>query len=202
MIELMGVSHAANKAINATLQAEGKLSENKNGNDPGGITNFGASLRWLQSLGNQLGDIDGDGDIDAEDVRKLTASIVANLFYKKFWRKEYDLIPSPIAVKVFDMAVNMGNTQSHILLQRSIMCAWGGRLEVDGDFGKITVAKTNNCSTDILLAAIRASQLGFYKQLIALNDERRRKKLLKANGEQYEDLSVFDGGWSNRALLI
>ncbi len=37
-------------------------------NDPGGVTMYGVSLMFLKSLGLVEGDIDGDGDIDRDDV--------------------------------------------------------------------------------------------------------------------------------------
>ena len=40
--------------------------------DPGGATRFGISLRLLKKMG-KLGDIDGDGDIDADDIRRLSS---------------------------------------------------------------------------------------------------------------------------------
>ena len=36
--------------------------------DPGGITKYGVSFRFLKDHGI---DVDGDGDIDAEDIRGL-----------------------------------------------------------------------------------------------------------------------------------
>jgi hypothetical protein len=38
--------------------------------DPGGATKYGISLRFLRDLAPELGDVDGDGDVDADDVRR------------------------------------------------------------------------------------------------------------------------------------
>ncbi|MGR3585419.1 MAG: glycosyl hydrolase 108 family protein, partial [Pseudooceanicola nanhaiensis] len=37
--------------------------------DPGGATNFGVTVHTMRRLGL---DLDGDGDVDAADVRRLT----------------------------------------------------------------------------------------------------------------------------------
>ena len=41
-------------------------------NDPGGVTMYGVSLMFLKGLDLWEGDIDGDGDIDRDDVLAVT----------------------------------------------------------------------------------------------------------------------------------
>ena len=41
-------------------------------NDPGGVTMYGVSLMFLKGLDLWGGDIDGDGDIDRDDVLAVT----------------------------------------------------------------------------------------------------------------------------------
>ena len=53
--------------------------------DPGGTTNYGVSLRFLKSQGLEAGDIDGDGDIDADDIRALTPERAAGVLRRAFW---------------------------------------------------------------------------------------------------------------------
>lgn len=49
-------------------------------NDPGGVTMYGVSLMFLKSLGLVEGDIDGDGDIDRDDVLKITRDTAKAIF--------------------------------------------------------------------------------------------------------------------------
>lgn len=74
--------------------------------DPGGATKYGVSLRWLRSLGL---DINGDGDIDAADIKALTPVQAESLFKAHFWDyQKLDELPALVAVCHYDASVNMG----------------------------------------------------------------------------------------------
>jgi lysozyme family protein len=158
--------------------------------DPGGATNFGISLRFLQTQEDyELGDIDNDGDLDYDDIKNMKLSDASALYKKHWWDKYgYGSIPNQaIANKLFDMAVNMGAKQAHKLLQRAINCVVGQRLLVDD--GILGEKSSQGMGAAIqqplaLLAALRAQQEGFYRALVAGNDK----------------FSVFLKGWLNRAI--
>lgn len=57
------------RAADHVLKVEGGYVDDPN--DAGGATNWGISLRFVKQSGVDL-DIDGDGDIDAEDMKALT----------------------------------------------------------------------------------------------------------------------------------
>jgi lysozyme family protein len=144
--------------------------------DRGGPTNYGISLRWLKSTGDiKLGDIDGDGDIDHQDIYKMTISDVSKLYWKYWWHKyDYEEInDQDIANKLFDMAINMGARQAHKLLQRAVNSLRGDdQLVDDGLIGWKTRTAINSAlevSAIGLLAALRAHQEGFYRTLLAGN---------------------------------
>jgi lysozyme family protein len=158
--------------------------------DPGGATNFGISLRFLQTQNDiELGDIDGDGDIDYDDIKKMSLQDAAKLYKKHWWDKfgYKQISDQAVANKIFDMAVNMGDRQAHKLLQRAINCVLGQRVLVDdGLLGpKSSQAMTIALQQPLaLLAALRAQQEGFYRLLVANNSK----------------FKVFLQGWLKRAV--
>lgn len=153
--------------------------------DPGGATNWGISLRFLRSQGYDVGDVDCDGDIDAEDVRKLTREQAIE-FYRKYWWDQYRyerINDQTIAIKVFDLAVNMGSGNAHKVLQRALHTVGMRYVEVDGVIGPQTIGAVNQANPAALLAAIRLEAAAFYRERVASN----RK------------LAPFERGWLNRA---
>ena len=151
--------------------------------DAGGETNWGISLRFLQGLDLREADIDRDGDIDADDIRDLTAGQAAELYFLHFWRPHrYGDLPDGIAEKVFDLSVNMGPRQAHKLLQRALRSC---RRQVadDGVLGPITRGAVLAVPPGALAAALRSEAAGFYRALIARNAR----------------LARFERGWLKRA---
>lgn len=110
--------------------------------DPGGATNYGVSLRWLKEIGF---DVNGDGDIDQNDIRALTPEAAQRLFLTHFWNaSNLSVLPQRIATAVYDANVNMGIRQSIIFLQSACNTFVGPRLLVDGIPGSRTAARVND----------------------------------------------------------
>lgn len=172
------------EAIPTVLKHEGKLSNNPR--DPGGITKFGVSLRYLQSLSDFNYDFDRDGDIDHDDIKKLSFEEACKI-YKKHWWDQYEygrITDQSIATKLLDMAVNMGQKQAVKLLQRACKKISGdGSIAVDGVLGPKTVNTVNLINPVRLLEVLRSEQAAFYQQLISANPR----------------LAVFEKGWLKRA---
>lgn len=167
-------------AIETILAHEGGWAEHPN--DPGGATNFGISLRWAKQQGMEV-DIDMDGDVDADDIRKLPREEAINLYRKFFWSPFYEQISSQdIATKVFDLRVNAGASQAHIVLQRACKAA-GAPITEDGLIGPGTIAACNKSHPQAVLAAFRSEQAAFYRVLVA----------------QKSSFSPFLNGWLKRA---
>lgn len=158
--------------------------------DPGGATNYGISLRFLESVGDfdgdgwLDGDFDHDGDVDVDDIRGMTEEQAIGFYYTHWWEKyNYSYIHDQgVATRVFDIAVNMGGKQAHKLLQRSVR-AFSVHLVDDGILGPKTLQIINTAPPALLEAAYRAQLDGFYRMLVALKPEAR---------------SDFLNGWLNR----
>jgi lysozyme family protein len=184
-------------AIANVLELEGGFVDNKH--DPGGVTDFGISLRFLKTLPGMEGDVDRDGDVDADDIKAMT-KVKAKSYYKKNWWDKYDYknIDNPgVVIKVLDMSVNMGGLQAHKLIQRACRSV-GTVLVDDGILGEKSFAAINTAQSQFLIPALRCTQAGFYYALVMRNAA-LRKAGVKKKGKEYEDFSVFLEGWLNRA---
>ena len=93
------------KAMKFTMKWEGGWVNDKA--DPGGKTNYGISDAGDGTIDGLIDlDRDGDGDIKVEE---LTREQALNLYFKFYWLAAgCDKLPLPMAVVVFDTAVNCG----------------------------------------------------------------------------------------------
>jgi lysozyme family protein len=150
-------------AIPVLLRHEGGLANNPN--DPGGITDYGISLRYLKTLGHD-GDFDHDGVIGPNDIRVLTQEQACHIYQHYWWdRYQYGLfVPQNPATKVFDMAVNMGAVAAHKILQRAL-----GTANVDGIMGPETIRLVNDANQLTLLSAVENQQAQYYKNIAISN---------------------------------
>lgn len=133
--------------------------------DPGGATKYGISFKFLKGLPSEFGDIDGDGDIDIDDIKALTTSKAAKLYYTFFWRRmNLDSVSQEVlALHMFDMGVNAGTKTAIKLLQRIL------GVTIDGILGKETLgAITQTNSTRIINDYIKA-RYSYYDAIIKKN---------------------------------
>jgi lysozyme family protein len=181
-------------SIQRTLKLEGGLADSAA--DPGGVTNFGISLRWaLAEIGAdpqtaRFLDVDHDGHVDRKDIIGLTSDEAADGYFACWWSPGWyaSLAPRLVAWKTFDIAVNTGPKRSGLILQKAL-CAVGEAVAVDAQVGpKTQAAVARQAAKDqaaALLVAIRAEQKHFYERLCVLNP----------------DLVTFKKGWLRRAAL-
>lgn len=102
--------------------------------DPGGATNHGVTIHTMRRLGL---DLDGNGAIDARDVKALTPARAAEVYVRHYFiEPKLNLLPEPLQASVFDMQVNAGANAVRIL--QRLMAAFGLPLKDDGVVGPIT----------------------------------------------------------------
>ncbi len=154
------------QAIEVVLEHEGDTYTD-NPLDRGGPTKFGISQRWNPDL----------------DVKSLTRTQAIEVYWGRYWRgRRYDCLPKSIAIKTFDLAVNLGHQTAVTCLQRALQAS-GLHVAIDGVLGNETCGAAGKANQDALLAALRSEAAGEYRLRVA-----RRS-----------DQVVFRDGWLNRA---
>ena len=142
-------------SLEAVRRWEGGLVDHPS--DPGGITKWGISLRFLRAVGM---DVNGDGIVDGRDIRSLTEEQVNKLYYDHFWSKCYcDLLPDGINLAMFDCGVNQGPTRAKRLLQKAL------KVKVDGKIGPVTLAAADKADPVELLGEFMVRRALHYSGL-------------------------------------
>lgn len=143
--------------------------------DKGGPTKYGVILSTWKEFGH---DKDGDGDIDAEDIKRLTeddARFVAKTIFWDFFKA--DLIKCKcVAEFLVDWGYNSGRVTVAKILQRIINVA------VDGQVGQQTLSVINALDAKKLFDTLKNERKFFIDSIV------RRKP----------DQVVFYKGWMNR----
>jgi len=154
------------RAIEVVLAHEGETFTD-NPNDRGGPTKFGISQRWNPDV----------------DVRELTRAQAIEIYWERYWRgRGYERLPEAVAIKVYDLAVNLGEQTAIRCLQRALR-ACGLRVKIDGRLGPETCGAAGRAEVAALMAALRSEAAGEYRLRVA-----------RDAGQ-----GVFRDGWINRA---
>lgn len=154
------------RAIEVVLAHEGEVLTD-HPNDRGGPTKFGISQRWNPEV----------------NVRELTREQAIEIYWQRYWLgRGYEQLPEPIVIKVFDLAVNLGDQTAVICLQRALR-ACGLRVKVDGLLGPETCGAAGRADAVALMAALRSEAAGEYRLRVA-----------RDAGQ-----TAFRDGWLNRA---
>lgn len=132
-------------AVKLILKHEGGYVNHPS--DPGGETKFGISKRAYPDV----------------DIANLTEECAAELYRKDYWdRIKGDELPYPIALCVFDTAVNSGVSRASRWLQETCNAT------PDGIIGPNTIRNVLNAwesSHNYVLATYMSKRLDFLKRL-------------------------------------
>ncbi len=128
--------------------------------DPGGVTKYGISLRFLKATGDLNFDLDGDGDIDYFDIKALAIKNAEDAYYIYFWLplKLDQLKNDELALQVFDFAINAGKRTAILALQLVSGC------KQDGLIGHQTIDAANTF-IDNIAERYKKERVFYYKDL-------------------------------------
>lgn len=157
--------------------------------DPGGATKHGVTLGTLRRLGR---DMDGDGDVDKADVRRLTESDAVEIFLRDYFHApRIAALPAALQPSVFDMYVNAG-AGAVKLLQR-LLSEMGEQVADDGVIGPQTIAAAERAAAaapDHIADAYGIARRNYYFALADRRPASRKFARSRAGGK---------GGWIRRA---
>jgi lysozyme family protein len=157
--------------------------------DPGGATNHGVTIGTLRRLGL---DLDGDGDVDRDDVRAVTPERAADLFVEYYFeRPGIGGLPELLQPSVFDMYVNAGSNAVRLL--QTLLRDMGFEIAVDGIIGPQTRRAAHAASVrapEHLADAYGIARRSYYYRLADRRPASRKYARTRAGGK---------GGWILRA---
>lgn len=157
--------------------------------DPGGATNFGVTIHTMRRLGL---DLDGDGDVDAKDVKRLTRAQARQIFVDHYFRRPgIAKLPEALQTSVFDMYVNAGANAVRVL--QKLLVEMGQRISVDGAIGPQTIEASqiaHASAPNHLADAYGIARRNYYYRLADRRAASRKYARRRDGGK---------GGWIKRA---
>lgn len=143
------------RSLHEVLKHEGGYVDHPR--DPGGATNLGVTLGTAKA--HDL-DIDGDGDVDKIDVRKLKPRDVRPVYRHSYWLPVgCDVLPAGVDLMVFDLAVNSGVRRAAVMLQECVGA------KADGKVGPMTLGAVRRLPPAEVVLRLRNRRERFYRGL-------------------------------------
>lgn len=157
--------------------------------DPGGATKYGVTVHTMRRLGL---DLDGDGDVDARDVQRLSVEQAEDIFLEHYFHGPgIAKLPPVLWAGVFDMYVNAGSNAVKIL--QRLLGEMGWPVSVDGVIGPVTLraaAEAAAAAPDHIADAYAVARRSYYFRLADRRPASRKYARTRAGGK---------GGWIKRA---
>lgn len=157
--------------------------------DPGGATKHGVTVGTMRRLGL---DLDRDGDVDADDVRRITPEQAEAIFVAHYFRRpRIGDLPPALQASVFDMYVNAGANAVKIL--QRLLRQMGHDVAVDGAIGPRTAAAAHAAAAAApghIADAYGIARRNYYFRLADARPASRKYARTRAGGK---------GGWIRRA---
>ncbi|WP_299140720.1 holin-associated N-acetylmuramidase [uncultured Tateyamaria sp.] len=157
--------------------------------DPGGATNFGVTIHTMRRLGL---DLDGDGDVDVRDVKRLTQAQATDIFVTHYFERPLIAeLPQTLHATVFDMYVNAGGNAIKIL--QRLLTQMGFACVVDGALGPQSIAAAraaHEAAPDHLVDAYGIARRNYYFRIGDRRPASRKYARTRAGRK---------GGWIKRA---
>jgi lysozyme family protein len=157
--------------------------------DPGGATNHGVTIGTMRALGL---DLDGNGRVNAADVRRLDKAQAARIYVEHYFRRpRLDRLPPAVQPSVFDMQVNAGANAVKIL--QRLLSRMGFPCTDDGLIGPRTEAAARAAAIAApghLADAYGIARRNYYYALADARPASRKFARRKDGGK---------GGWITRA---
>jgi len=96
----------------------------------------------------------------------MPRDVAIDFYFREFWdRYSFGQLPDLIAIKAMDLAVNMGPRAAVRVLQRACR-ACDRQVSDDGLLGPATRKAASECSSDLLLIAMRSEAAGVYRSIV------------------------------------
>lgn len=157
--------------------------------DPGGATKHGVTVQTMRRLGLDLNE---DGRVDTQDVRRLTSADAERIFVQHYYaRPGIDRLPEVLRASVFDMYVNAGANAVKIL--QRLLRQMGQEVVVDGVIGPQTADAADaaaRAAPGHLADAYAIARRNYYLRLADRRPASRKFARTRAGGK---------GGWVLRA---
>lgn len=165
------------------MKHEGGWSNHKF--DSGAETMYGVTIATWKRFGY---DKDGDGDIDASDLRKLSLEDAKYIAKTQYWDKVWgDKINSQsIAEFLFDWAYNSGPATAISRLQHIL----GPSVKNDGIMGKNTISVLNQSNPKKVFEELKKSREAFYHSIVRTRPKNKvflRGWLARNSSFQFKD---------------
>jgi lysozyme family protein len=157
--------------------------------DPGGATKYGVTIHTLRRLGLDLTE---DGNISADDVRRLSQDQAIEIFLTHYFDEpRIRALPASLHATVFDMYVNAG--QAAVVLLQKLLVKMGEAITVDGVIGPQTTGACARAYENARFHLVDAYGIERRNYYFSLADRRPalRKYARRRDGGK--------GGWIKRA---